>query len=163
MDKGTTNGIQGQVPQVVRPLDKPAREGARRTIAEALKLEVEKHIDRLRHLREENSRALVVQNGKAKPRTVSLWGDPVELQGPRVIERWPDHRFTSKILPPYMWRSPRLDDAVSVLNLRVLSSRDFEKAIPLLLGADADGFCPSTTPAWRESGRKSTKRGVIVP
>jgi hypothetical protein len=29
MDKGTTNDIQGQIPQVVRSLDELAREGAR--------------------------------------------------------------------------------------------------------------------------------------
>ena len=41
MDRGTTNDIQGQIPQVVRSLDELAREGARRLIAEALELEVE--------------------------------------------------------------------------------------------------------------------------
>jgi hypothetical protein len=49
MDKGTTNAIQGQIPQVVRSLDELAREGARRMIAEALELEVEEYIERLRH------------------------------------------------------------------------------------------------------------------
>ena len=96
MDKGTTDAIQGQIPQVVRSLDELAREGARRMIAAALELEVEEYIERLRHLRDENGHALVVRNGKARPRTVSLGAGPVELQAPRVNDRRPDHRFTSK-------------------------------------------------------------------
>jgi transposase-like protein len=154
MDKGTTNAIQGQIPQVVRSLDELAREGARRMIAEALELEVEEYIEKLRHLRDENGHALVVRNGKGKPRTVSLGAGPIELQAPRVDDRRPDHRFTSRILPPYMRRSPRLDDALPVLYLCGLSSGDFEEAIPVLLGADAAGFSPSTitrlTRVWQE-------------
>jgi putative transposase len=162
MDKGTTNAIQGQIPQVVRSLDELAREGAQRMIAAALELEVEEYIERLRHLRDENSHALVVRNGKAKPRTVSLGAGPVELQAPRVDDRRPGHRFTSKILPPYMRRSPRLDDALPVLYLCGLSSGDFEEAIPVLLGADAAGFSPSTitrlTRVWQEEHEGWCKR-----
>ena len=162
MDKVTTNAIQGQIPQVVRSLDELAREGARRMIAAALELEVEEYISELRHLRDENGHALVVRNGKAKPRTVSLGAGPVELQAPRVNDRRPDHRFTSKILPPYMRRSPRLDDALPVLYLRGLSSGDFEEAIPALLGADAAGFSPSTitrlTRVWQEEHEGWCKR-----
>jgi len=162
MDKGTTNVIQGQIPQVVRSLDELAREGAQRMIAAALELEVEEYIEKLRHLRDENGHALVVRNGKAKPRTVSLGAGPVELQAPRVNDRRADHRFTSKILPPYMRRSPRLDDALPVFYLRGLSSGDFEEAIPVLLGADAAGFSPSTitrlTRVWQEEHEGWCKR-----
>ena len=162
MDKSTTNAIQGQIPQVVRSLDELAREGARRMIAEALELEVEEYIAKLRHLRDENGHALVVRNGKGKPRTVSLGAGPVELQAPRVDDRRPDHRFTSRILPPYMRRSPRLDDALPVLYLCGLSSGDFEEAIPVLLGADAAGFSPSTitrlTRVWQEEHEGWCKR-----
>ena len=162
MDKSTTNVIQGQIPQVVRSLDELAREGARRMIAEALELEVEEYIEKLRHLRDENGHALVVRNGKGKPRTVSLGAGPVELQAPRVDDRRPDHRFTSRILPPYMRRSPRLDDALPVLYLCGLSSGDFEEAIPVLLGADAAGFSPSTitrlTRVWQEEHEGWCKR-----
>lgn len=162
MDKGTTEAIQGQIPQVVRSLDELAREGARRMIAEALELEVEEYIEKLRHLRDEHGHALVVRNGKGKPRTVSLGAGPVELQAPRVDDRRPDHRFTSRILPPYMRRSPRLDDALPVLYLCGMSSGDFEEAIPVLLGADAAGFSPSTitrlTRVWQEEHEGWCKR-----
>ena len=158
MDKSTTNDIQGQIPQVVRTLDELAREGARRMIEEALELEVEEYIQKLRHRRDENGCALVVRNGKARPRTVSLGAGPVELQAPRVD----DQRFTSRILPPYMRRSPRLSDALPALYLRGLSTGDFEEAIPALLGADAAGFSASSisrlTSVWQEEHEGWSKR-----
>jgi putative transposase len=144
MDKGTTNELSGQVAQVTQPLDELAREGARRMILAALELEVEQYIEKLRHLRDENGHALAARNGKAEPRTVSLGAGSMELQAPRVNDRRPEHRFTSQILPPYMRRSPRLNEALPVLYLRGLSTGDFEEAIPVLLGADAAGFSPAT-------------------
>jgi transposase-like protein len=162
MDKSTTDDLQGQISPVGQSLDELAREGARRMIAEALELEVEEYTQRLRHLRDENGHALVVRNGKAEPRTVSLGVGPIELQAPRVDDRRPDHRFTSKILPPYMRRSPRLSDALPVLYLRGLSTGDFEEAIPVLLGEDAAGFSASTitrlTRVWQEEQEGWSKR-----
>jgi putative transposase len=131
-------------------------------IAAALELEVEEYVQRLRHLRDENGHALVVRNGKAESRTVSLGVGPITLQAPRVDDRRPAQRFTSKILPPYMRRSPRLSDALPVFYLRGMSSGDFEEAIPVLLGEDAAGFSPSTitrlTRVWQEEHEGWSKR-----
>jgi transposase-like protein len=113
-------------------------------IVAALELEVEQYVEKLRHLRDENGHALVVRNGKAEPRTVSLGTGSIQFQAPRVDDRRPEQRFTSRILPPYMRRSPRLNEALPVLYLRGLSTGDFEQAIPVLLGADAAGFSATT-------------------
>jgi len=162
MDKGTTNELSGQIAQVTQSLDELAREGARRMILAALELEVEQYIEKLRHLRDENGHALAVRNGKADPRTVSLGAGSIELQAPRVNDRRPEHRFTSAILPPYMRRSPRLNEALPVLYLRGLSTGDFEEAIPVLLGADAAGFSPATitrlSRVWQEEYKGWRKR-----
>jgi putative transposase len=162
MDKSTTNDIQGQIPQVVRSLDELAREGARRMIADALQLEVEVYTQKLRHLRDANGQALVVRNGKARPRRVSLGAGVIEIEAPRVNDRRSDHRFTSKILPPYMRRSPRLNEALPVLYLRGLSTGDFEEALSALLGAEAAGFSPATitrlTSIWQEERESWQKR-----
>ena len=129
---------------ITQSLHQLAREGARWMILAALELEVEQYVEKLRHLRDENGHALVVRNGKAEPRTVSLAAGGTKFQAPRVDDRRPDHRFTSGILPPYMRRSPRLNEALPVLYLRGLSTGDFEEAIPVLLGADAAGFSATT-------------------
>jgi transposase-like protein len=61
-----------------------------------------------------------------------------------VNDRRPDHRFSSKILPPYMRRSPRLEEALPVLYLRGLSTGDFSEALEALIGPEAAGFSAST-------------------
>jgi putative transposase len=144
MDKSTTIESQDQIPEIAQTLDELAREGARRMILAALELEVEQYLEKLRHLHDENGHALVVRNGKAEPRTVSLGAGSINFQAPRVDDRRPDQRFTSRILPPYMRRSPRLNEALPILYLRGLSTGDFEEAIPVLLGADAAGFSATT-------------------
>jgi putative transposase len=144
MDKSTTIESQDQIPEIAQTLDELAREGARRMILAALELEVEQYLEKLRHLHDENGHALVVRNGKAEPRTVSLGAGSIKFQAPRVDDRRPDQRFTSRILPPYMRRSPRLNEALPILYLRGLSTGDFEEAIPVLLGADAAGFSATT-------------------
>ena len=125
-------------------LDELAREGARRMIATALQLEVEEYVTKLSHLRDEQGHAVVVRNGKAQERTICLGAGAVKISAPRVNDRRLDARFSSRILPPYMRRSPRLDEALPVLYLRGLSTGDFAEALPVLLGSEGAGLSAST-------------------
>jgi transposase-like protein len=114
-------------------------------ILKALELEVEEYIQDLKHLRDDQGRALVVRNGKSHhERTVQLGAGTIKLRAPRVDDRREKERFTSKILPPYMRRSPRIDEALPVLYLRGLSTGDFSEALEALLGPEATGFSAST-------------------
>jgi len=139
-----TNDSQATNPEVQQTLDELARQGARQMIAAALELEVEQHIAQLRYLRDEQGRALVVRNGKGQERTLTLGVGPVSLQAPRVHDRRPGERFSSRILPPYMRRSPRLEAVLPVLYLRGLSTGDFAEALPVLLGPEAAGLSATT-------------------
>ena len=87
----------------------------------------------------------MVRNGKSHhERTVQMGAGSIQIRAPRVNDRRPDHRFTSHILPPYMRRSPRLDEALPVLYLRGLSTGDFSEALETLLGPQATGFSATT-------------------
>ena len=146
-------------------MDELAREGARRMIAAALEVEVEQYVESLRHLRDENGHALVVRNGKSHhERTVHMGAGSIKVQAPRVDDRRPEHTFTSKILPPYMRRSPRLEEAVPVLYLRGLSTGDFSEALQALLGSAASGFSATTVTrllkVWQEEYRTWRKRSL---
>jgi len=145
MFKLTTNDAEGQTPETTQSLDELAREGARRMIAAALEAEVEQYVESLRHLRDENDHALVVRNGQSHhERTVQMGAGSVKIRAPRVHDRRPEYIFTSKILPPYMRRSPRLEEAIPVLYLRGLSTGDFSEALGALLGPGAAGFSATT-------------------
>jgi putative transposase len=163
--KLTTDDTEGQTPEITQSLDELAREGARRMIAAALEVEVEQYVESLRHLRDENGHALVVRNGKSHhERTVHMGAGSIKVQAPRVDDRRPEHTFTSKILPPYMRRSPRLEEAVPVLYLRGLSTGDFSEALQALLGSAASGFSATTVTrllkVWQEEYRTWRKRSL---
>jgi transposase-like protein len=72
----------------------------------------------------------------------------VELRVPRVNDRRRDEhgqrqRFSSRILPPYMRRSPKVAEVLPILYLRGLSTGDFRPALEGLLGEDAAGLSPT--------------------
>jgi len=165
MLKVTTNDAQGQTPEITQSLDELAREGARRMIAAALEVEVEQYIHWLHDLRDERGHALVVRNGRSHhERTIQLTAGTMKIRAPRVNDRRRDHRFTSKILPPYMRRSPRLEEALPVLYLRGLSTGDFSEALPVLLGPGATGFSATTITrllrVWQEEYALWRKRSL---
>src|SRR5947209_13679268 len=130
-------------------LDEIAREGARRMLIKALKAEVDDYVERHRNQRDEQGHALVVRNGRAPARKLTLGAGTVELSAPRVNDRRRDadghrQRFTSYILPPYMRRSPKVAEVLPILYLRGLSTGDFRPALEALLGEDAAGLSPTT-------------------
>ena len=93
-------------------LDEIARQGALQMLMTALKAESDGYVERHRGERDEAGHALVVRNGQARPRKLTLGAGTVELRAPRVDDRRRDEngqrrRFTSRILPPYMRRSPK--------------------------------------------------------
>lgn len=126
-------------------LDEIAREGARRMLIEALTVEVDDYVERHRGERDEHGHALVVRNGRAQARKLTLGAGTVEVSAPRVDdrrrnERGQRQRFTSQILPPYMRRSPKVSEVLPILYLRGLSTGDFRPALQALLGEDAAGL-----------------------
>ena len=165
MIKLTTDDAEGQAPEIAQTLDELAREGARRMIAAALEVEVAQYIEALCHHRDENGHALVVRNGRSHhERTVQMGAGSIKVRAPRVDDRRPEQRFTSKILPPYMRRSPRLEEAVPVLYLRGLSAGDFSEALEALLGSEAAGFSSTTVTrllsVWQEEYQTWRKRSL---
>jgi putative transposase len=129
-------------------LDEIARMGARRMLMAALETEADDYVERHRHERDDEGRALVVHNGRSQGRQLTLGTGTVELRTPRVNDRRRDEqgqrqRFTSRILPPYMRRSPKVAEVLPILYLRGLSTGDFRPALEGLLGEDAGGLSPT--------------------
>jgi transposase-like protein len=130
-------------------LDELAREGARQMLLKALEAEVASYIEAHEQERDERGLALVVRNGKARARKLTLGVGTIEVRAPRINDRRVDEegqrrRFTSEILPPYMRRSPKVAEVLPILYLRGLSTGDFRPALEGLLGKDAAGLSPTT-------------------
>jgi putative transposase len=148
MLKVVREGTGGQADELALSLDDLAREGAQRMLASAMAAEVAAYLERYKGERDEHGHALVVRNGKARPRKVTIGSGTIEIAAPRVNDRRTDadgnrERFTSAILPPYMRRSPKVAEVLPILYLRGLSTGDFQEALKALLGEDAAGLSPA--------------------
>ena len=142
-------GSEGKAELVGMSLDELARTGAQRMLAAALEAEVNAYVVAHREHRDDDDKALVVRNGHARARKVTVGSGTIEVRAPRVDDRRVDEsgerqRFRSRILPPYMRRSPKVAEVLPILYLRGLSTGDFREALPVLLGEDAAGLSPTT-------------------
>ena len=159
--------LEAPAPSNLVTLDEIAREGARRMLVTALEAEVTAYIEAYQE-RDENGRALVVRNGKARERSVTMGSGTVKVRAPRVNDKrcvdGERQRFTSQILPPYMRRSAKVAEVLPVLYLRGLSTGDFQEALPVLLGEAASGLSPTNitrmTDQWKEDYQEFKKRSL---
>jgi len=150
-------------------LDEIAREGARRMLVAALETEVAAYLEAYRDERDDAGHALVVRNGKGRTRKVTVGAGTIPVSAPRVNDRRTDRdgerrRFTSRILPPYMRRSPKVAEVLPVLYLRGLSTGDFREALAALLGDDATGLSATNiarlTNEWESEYRAFQKQSL---
>ncbi len=146
-----------------------ARVGARKMLKKALEREVAQYIEDHRDEVDEQDRRLVVRNGHAQSRKVTCGAGTLEVRAPRVDDKRIDEngerqRFTSKILPPYMRRSPKVAEVLPILYLRGLSTGDFREALPVLLGEDAAGLSATNivrlTAEWEQEYQQFRRRDL---
>src|SRR5207245_11191091 len=91
--------------------DQIAGEVARGMRVAALDTEVAAYLEAHREERDDDGHALVVRNGKGRTRKVTVGAGTIPVSAPRVNDRRINtdgerRRFTRRILPPYMLRSP---------------------------------------------------------
>ena len=169
LDNDSANNEATQQEPAVPTLDELAREGARRMLMTALAVEVAQYVDEHGEERDEQGHRLVVRNGRARPRKVTCGAGTLEVPAPRVNDKrvaadGQRQRFTSRILPPYMRRSPKVAEVLPILYLRGLSTGDFREALPVLLGDDAAGLSATNiarlTAVWEDDYRRFRQRDL---
>jgi len=137
-------------------------------IATALEADVEEYVAGFAEERGEDGKRLVVRIGTARERRLTVGSGTVAIRAPRVNgKRVDEHtgerqRFSSKILPAYARRSPKVNDVLPVLYLRGLSTGDFRPALEQLLGEDAAGLSSSTTSRLRKGENSPASRRSVV-
>lgn len=147
-------------------LDQLVQQGAKRMLEAALEAEVESYIQRYQTERDEEGRAQVVRNGQGAERTIRTGAGVMKITAPRINDQRVGEKFTSAILPPYMRRTPRLEEALPVLYLRGLSTGDFKEALSALLGEEAvSGFSATTITrlltVWQADYREWNNRSLV--
>jgi len=139
----------GERDEIAVTLDDLAREGARQMIAAALEAEVEQYVASLVDHVNEDGKRLVVRNGRARERKLTVGSGTMPIRAPRVNDKRVNEngereKFSSRILPAYARRSPKVTDVLPILYLRGLSTGDFAPALRDLLGEDASGLSSSS-------------------
>lgn len=139
-------------------LDQIAQEGARRMLLEALKTEAADYLLRFADERDDHGRRLVVGNGKTQSRNITFGSGTVSVQCPRINDRRPGEKFTSKILPPYLRKSPKVENLLPILYLKGLSSSDFKSALTEILGEGVSGLSASAIISLKKSWEKDFEK-----
>jgi transposase-like protein len=148
-------------------LDEIVREGARRMLAVALEAEVAGYIEALAGELDEDGHRLVVRNGHAEARTITIAAGGIEIEAPRVDDRRVDEgsgqrcRFRSAIVPPWCRKSPKVAEVLPLMYLHGMSSSDFVPALEEFFGSAA-GLSPSvitrSTKQWQADQRAFAER-----
>ena len=135
--------------EITLALDELAREGARRMIAAALRAEADEYVERFSDELDGDGHQQVVRNGRARERRVTVGSGTIPVRAPRVNDKRIDEegerqKFSSRILPAYARRSPKVGEVIPILYLKGLSTGDFRSALEGLLGEDAAGLSATT-------------------
>jgi len=145
-------------------LEKTLRDGARRLLISALEAEVEEYVQTHQPVCDEAGRRLVVRNGYGAARSLQTGLGTIDVQAPRVLDRRDGERFTSRILPPYLRRTPSLENLIPILYLKGVSTSAMPDALAPLLGANAAGLSAATVvrliEGWQDDYRAWLKRDL---
>lgn len=158
---------EGNIPATLvcqSQLEEVIRQGARQMLHAALEAEVAEYIGRHAQLRDEQNRRLVVRNGRSRARALQTSLGTIVVQAPRVADHRDGHRFTSAILPPYLRRTPSLENLIPILYLKGISTSAMPAALAPLLGAGAAGLSPASivrlTQAWQHDYEQWNRRDL---
>jgi transposase-like protein len=146
-------------------LDEVVRVGAQQMLRAALEAEVNAYLASVRSLRTAEGHPGIVRNGYHRTRKVAVGAGMVKAEVPRTRNRsGNDERFVSSIVPRYMRRSLKIDEAIPLLYLRGLSTGDMLPAMEKLLGEGVSGLSPSNVTrlksCWKQEYEQWCKRDL---
>ena len=142
MSKPTSKNNTKQ--EVNDPLTEFIRQGARDLIAQAIETELNELLEQFSHQTTDGKQS-VVRNGYLPKRTVQTGVGDVEVQVPKIRDRSGNGiKFNSKLIPPYLKRTKKVEEFLPWLYLKGVSTGDFTEALSALLGPETKGLSPRT-------------------
>jgi putative transposase len=140
----------------VLSLDEIARQGAQEMLRMALSAEIGAYLSSVESVVLPDGRSAIVRNGTHRPRFITVGSGQIEAIVPRTRDRRPGAKdnFMSSIIPPYMRRSPKIDEVIPLLYLRGLSTGDIYPALSKLLGSAVSGLSAANISRLKSSWEK---------
>ena len=144
-------------------LDEIARIGAQTMIRLALEAELNLCIKEMSATQTPEGLAGIVRNGFHKDRKVTVGSGTIDVSVPRTRNRiGSKDNFSSEIIPPYMRRSLKVDEAIPLLYLKGISTGNMADSLRGLLGDEASGLSAANvsrlTQEWKTEYDKSEMR-----
>jgi len=140
--------------EVKLALEEVLRVGARKMLEAMINNEVAEFIDNHRNIVDDQGHRIVVRNGYMPERELITGIGRIKVCQPRVRNRQPGYKFTSRILPPFMRRVPSVDALIPCLYLKGISTGDFSEALESILGAQAAGLSATNIVRLKETWKK---------
>lgn len=138
---------------------------AKQMLRTALEAEVRTYVESMRDQRTPDGQVAVVRNGYHVQRDIAYCGGSLEVQVPRTRDRsGAAQNFVSTIVPPYLRRSLKLDEAIPLLYLKGISTGEMLPALQALLGDKMNGISASTVSrlkaSWEQEHKQWSKRDL---
>jgi transposase-like protein len=135
----------------------------------AIEAEVAAYVDQHAEVVDQDGHRLVVRNGHLPERAILTGLGSIKIQQPRVLDQRVSedgerHKFSSKILPPYLRKTRSLEEMIPWLYLKGISTGDFSEALQALLGPDAPGLSATSIvrlkQVWEEDFKTWSRRSL---
>lgn len=147
-------------------LNEIVRAGTEQMLKIALQAEVQAFIENINtsHLSPDGT-PLIVRNGFQRERSVTIGEGQINVRVPRTRTRQKCiENYTSNILPKYMRRSPKIDEAIPILYLKGISTNNMFSALENLLGENASGLSATNVTRlkahWKQEFEQWKKRSI---
>lgn len=125
-------------------LDEIVRIGAHQMIKLAVGAEIKMYLSERQSEILEDGRQVFTRNGHHEEREITVGAGVIPVRVPRSRNKQGDKdHFISRIVPLYMRRSLKIDEAIPLLYLRGLSTGDFIPCLEKLLGKGVRGLSPA--------------------
>ena len=113
----------------------------------------------------DNGYTAVVRNGYLPKRPIQTGLGEIEAKVPKVRDRSGSGiKFNSKLVPPYLKRTKRIEEFLPWLYLRGISTGDFSETLKHLLGKDVPGLSATTISRlkqdWEQNYQDWNKRNL---
>lgn len=142
-----------------RDLDICVKEKIQGMIKTLLEEEIEAYMESRRDKRLADGKSAVVRNGYHRERKFGCLSGTIKAEVPRTRNRCPgdEDKFISKLIPPYMRRSLKIDEAIPLMYLRGLSNGDMMPVLNKLFGKGMSGLSPTNITRLKKVWRKDIK------
>ncbi|MBD3345435.1 MAG: IS256 family transposase [Chitinivibrionales bacterium] len=119
-----------------------ARIGAEQMLKVALQAEIKSYMDQVNcTCISVDGSPQIVRNGYNKERTITIGDGQIKVKVPRTrVRNKGIENYSSSILPKYMRRNPKIDEAIPILYLKGISTNNMFSALEKLLGDSVSGL-----------------------